>query len=451
MRTIFIVGLTIIGIVVGIWNQFGAMLLYWWYAIFRPLEWVFVDLHSWRPSLVIGILVIVRSLMGGYFPRISHPLSLGMIGLLGLEAIASSYAGCGSKGLNDLDQLARMFLILFFTDSLIQTRRHFFLFMLTVAVSFAAWSSKAGLVSLFAGGASLYGYVGSGGSFTGSNAFAMGASMTVFLLIGVGQNIDSLFTNHIPEVHQPLSRKIFKVALWGAALLSAYCVFATFSRGNFLGLATGAFALLMLQRKRLKLLFFVILLVLPLSIIFVVPEGYLERLESITHQGDELDQSAAARPHYWDVATLMVSAYPLGIGAGCYTSYYDEFDFLHGELGFGRSVHNSHLQVLVEAGFLGAFVWIFLLIYSLSVLYKIRSRSLSPAMPVELGNFLFTFSNSLFASLVAFIIGGIFYELAHLILVWVVVISAVVLDRFSVEFVREAKSLIEQSKLELGP
>ena len=66
------------------------------------------------------------------------------------------------------------------------------------------------------------------------------------------------------------------------------------------------------------------------------------------------DDSAIGRIHFWKVAFEMAKDNPLGIGLWGFESAYDKYDSSGGRFGQKRSVHNSYLEVLTEAGWMGA-------------------------------------------------------------------------------------------------
>ena len=82
LRNLFVLGLLIPGMVAASVNRFAALLLYVWFALFRPQEWMWVDVSAFRLSLLLGVLLVVPSLFTGIFPNLSHPLSLGTVAFL---------------------------------------------------------------------------------------------------------------------------------------------------------------------------------------------------------------------------------------------------------------------------------------------------------------------------------------------------------------------------------
>ena len=59
--------------------------------------------------------------------------------------------------------------------------------------------------------------------------------------------------------------------------------------------------------------------------------------------------SALGRLHFWRIAFKMVAANPFGVGLRNYDRAYNDYDDSGGVYGLRRSVHNSHLQMLVGA------------------------------------------------------------------------------------------------------
>src|SRR5436853_354084 len=92
LREIFVLGILVPWLVVATTNRFAALLLYLWIALFRPQDWVWVDLDALHISLIAGLMLVVPSFMTGVFPNVSHPLSKGAIVFLVCTLIAQMSA-----------------------------------------------------------------------------------------------------------------------------------------------------------------------------------------------------------------------------------------------------------------------------------------------------------------------------------------------------------------------
>ncbi len=134
--------------------------------------------------------------------------------------------------------------------------------------------------------------------------------------------------------------------------LSLVAVVLTGSRGGFLGLVFLLF-LLWLRSQRKILGLFVALAVFGV-LWTTAPEGYRERIHSITHY--QQDESAMARVYLRDAAIRMFLHNPLvGIGIGNFTSFQRDYGARS-----SHTAHNMYLLVLGELGALGITVFLYI-------------------------------------------------------------------------------------------
>jgi probable O-glycosylation ligase (exosortase A-associated) len=411
LRLIFVCIIGSVGLVAAIRSRFGALLFYIWFAVFRPQEWMWIDITALRPSLAIGMLLVLPSLMTGVFPHVAHPLSIGAIFFWLCALAAQAHAVRPDLGWYWLDLVGKMILVGLFLVRLTDTRRRFTAVMTVIAGSFAFWSAKAGLASLTGGGVRFA--EGYGGAFSDNNAYATGCVMVLPLLIAVAQNASSRTVRWVAAVSVPLS---------------AFTVISTFSRGGFVALlaATGFF--LMLQRRRF-LMTGALVTLLAVALPFVpLPSGYTDRLQTIQAPDEIEEESALSRFHVWAVAWEVTKDQPLGVGLWNFQWIYDKYDFSFGRWGGYRAVHNSHLQAITEAGWAGGAAWTFLFAWSAFLTLRIRWRA---RMMTENGSFYVTMANGLLTSHVAFFVGGTFVSMAYNDLTWLTFALMAALDRLS--------------------
>ena len=144
LRSLFIIVIMSVGIVAGLFNRFAALLLYIWFALFRPQEWLWVDITSLHLSLVLGLLLVIPSLGTGVLPDLTHPISIGMILFLLSSLVAQVSAVNAAVGWEWIDYLARLMLVSLLATTLVSTRRRFVLVLATAGVSIGFQASKAG-------------------------------------------------------------------------------------------------------------------------------------------------------------------------------------------------------------------------------------------------------------------------------------------------------------------
>lgn len=392
LRTIAFVVAMLVGFGAGLFSRYAALLFYLWFAIFRPQEWVWIDIEQFRFSLLVGLLLIVPSILTGVIPNVTHPLTLGMIAFLVTAFIGSMNAVDPPIAWFHLELLARIVVVSLFLVTLVNTRERFVQTMAVIAGSLGAHASKFGVSFIMWGGVRFDS--GIGGAFGDNNNFALAIARILFLLLATSQNIRNRW---------------IKLGFLAAVPLSFLGLMSTYSRGGFLAAAAGGVVYLLLQRRRV-LSITVIAAAAAVVLLFVpIPSAYLGRLATIqTYEQVEEDGSAMGRLHYWNVALVMAQENPLGLGLRNYERAYDRYDFSGGAYGTSRSVHNSHLQALVETGYAGLLVWTGLLLYSVWTCFRVRRLGKHPALDADTQRFFFTTSNALLASSAAFLVGGTF-------------------------------------------
>jgi probable O-glycosylation ligase (exosortase A-associated) len=143
----------------------------------------------------------------------------------------------------------------------------------------------------------------------------------------------------------------------GACLLG---VMGTQSRGAFLGIA-GAFIYAWLFVSRKRAIGAVAIACVAVIMIIAAPSGYFARMNTVTDY--EKDNSAQARIQAWKAGFAMACDYPLGVGAGNFSSangrYYIPSDEDQ-KVGWGNrrwiNAHSIYFKVLGEYGFPGLFM-----------------------------------------------------------------------------------------------
>jgi probable O-glycosylation ligase (exosortase A-associated) len=400
---------------VGVWaalsSRFGGLLFYLWFALFRPQEWVWIDVESFRLSLIAGALFVVPTLMAGILPDLTHPLAIGSLLFLFTGLVAQVHAVSPETGWFWINFLVRQIVVSLLLIRIVNTPRRFTLALTVISCSLAFHASKFGVGYLLRGGARFD--VGIGGSFGGNNEFALAVDRILFLLVAAAQNIG-----------MPWMRLGMLVAI----PFSVIGVVSTFSRGGFLALAVATLLFLVLQRRRGVALAIVLGTVIAYQFV-PVPESFVDRMNTIGTYEEVGDRSALGRLHFWRVALEMVKAEPLGVGIRNFEDNYDRYDFSQGAYGTNRSVHSSYFQALAENGYAGGFIFVWLIGYGFWTALRIRRGA--RRLPPEQGRFFLSTSNALVASLTAFAIGGAFAAEALNELNWFTFALIAALDRLS--------------------
>jgi putative inorganic carbon (HCO3(-)) transporter len=401
LRTIFVILILVPGLVAALRSRFVALLLYLWYALFRPQEWLWWDMSALRVSLLLGVLVVVPCLATGVYPYFAHPISIAGVLFFAASALAQLNAVDPVTSFTWLEQLFRLLLVCLLGVSLISNQRRFKLTLIVIAASFGFHAAKAGLMSLLGGGVRLSD--GLAGAYADNNGYAVAIAMIMPLLVAAGQNVNQRWA---------------KYAFYIAVPCSVLTVVSTYSRGGFLSVAAGAAAFAALQRQRFAAFALAGLLALPVGVFMTMQEGYFDRLGTIRSYEETNETSALGRLHFWRVALDMAVDRPLGVGLFGYEPAYDRYDFLLGQFGHRRSVHSSHIQTLAETGFPGAAAWVVAWIVAFRAAFRIRRRGSSEHLSRDDQILFVTGANGLIASMSAFLVGGSFVSMALNDLTW---------------------------------
>jgi probable O-glycosylation ligase (exosortase A-associated) len=415
------------GILLALRNRYAGLLLYVWFALFRPMEWLWVDISFLRPSLVIGLLLVVPSLLTGVFPNVTHRLAIGSLSFVFFAVVAQFFALDPAIAWVWLDYLVRLVIVCLLAVTLTTTIRRFVLLLTLMAVSLGFHSAKAGLASMMFGGVKFFD--GLAGSFVDSNGYALGCAMVIPLLIASGQNLHWLRG----AVTEETPRHWLRVFFYVAAPLSAFTIVSLFSRGGFIALVVSLLAFVLVQRRRiLATCCLAAAAALALAVI-PLPDGSADRLSTIRTYEEINETSALSRLHFWQVAIDMSMDNPLGVGLRNYEEAYDRYDSTGGEYGTNRAVHNSHLQVLAETGFGGAAAYVVVCVWSLWIALRLRFRAARVEPATQTSRFFLTTANGLFVSMVAYLVGGTFVSMPLNELTWLTVALVASLDRLAVQ------------------
>jgi putative inorganic carbon (HCO3(-)) transporter len=440
MRTAFILALIGFFFLLALTSRTAALYTYWWFGVFRPQDWVWGALNSYRLPLVAAILLVLPSFFQKKFPRFDNPIAILMIILCLLELLANIVNGCSQsphviKTLTVMNLFILTYVVLL-TAELVQSKKILFWLFFVIAVSIGFHSGKGGIYALLTG-ASYYGATQLQGFLSGSNGYAIGTAMMLFYMIFAFQYIDVFGPKTI------WIRKGLKFMMLVIIFGSFYNVIATESRGSFLALVAGLFVWFLFHQYRIRMLT-VIFFTLAIGLTVIpLPDNFTDRIQSVFVDTEELDSSAASRPHFWNTALAIAKDYPIGTGPGCYPYYYNIYDSSDGQYGYYRSVHSSHFQILSDTGFLGTLVWIAIFLVTFKCLWQIRKKSLEKVPTNDSYNFYLYAANALFCSQLVFMLGGSFYEMAYSDIGWLNWGLVIGLDRLLKKQLKEEDEMRE--------
>lgn len=442
MRTYFILIVSAIFLITSLTSRFAGAISYWWFATFRPQDWVFTDITNLRLSLIATVLFVIPCLIQGKIPSFKNNLIKLIFTYFFLVVIAKLVSNCMVLEINSNKFFYFMitFVTVIFTPRVINRPNYFFILILMLGCTIGFHAGKTGISSMLTGEVR-YGFTGLGGFYTGSNAFAMASAMMFFFTLASTLIIyDKNLTRSLTVRKIPFFLKSLKILMPIMTLGVIFNVITLFSRGSALALFTGIVLWLFLSKMfKFKHLFLLTILGMLALFFIELPEGYVSRIESIFAESGTLDKSAASRPFFWNIAYEMAKDNILGVSAGCYNTFYNFYDSTNGYYGFSRTVHSSHFEVLSETGFLGLLVWILLFAVAVKKCFKIRRNCIEKMHKKPSARLYFIFANMLIAIMITFILGGSFYALSYTPIIWLTLGLVVSLENISTRKLRDAK------------
>ena len=188
-----------------------------------------------------------------------------------------------------------------------------------------------------------------------------------------------------------------------------YRALASYSRGGLL--ASGALAAAYWWRSKRKLRSLIAVTVLGGSVLMLMPNAFWVRMGTTFTYQEEEDPSALGRLHFWAVAVDMANDRPLvGVGPGAYSREYSNYDLSFGRHGTERVAHSSWFGVLAEQGYLGALIYLAIVVLAFVNCRRVRRLARNGLAPAELGRY----AEALEAGLLVFVVGSSFLSLPEM-------------------------------------
>lgn len=152
LRSLFILAILIPGFFAALRSRYAALLMYLWFALFRPQDWLWVDITSLRLSMVLGIVLLAPAIMTGLLPNMTHPLSIGMTLFFASSLLSQVGAVRPDIGWTWIDFLLRLFLACMLLVTLSSDARRLVGIVAVIAGSLGFHAAKAGLAYVLGGG-----------------------------------------------------------------------------------------------------------------------------------------------------------------------------------------------------------------------------------------------------------------------------------------------------------
>jgi len=395
LRILFIAIIVVIGTFYALISPFYGLMFYLWNAYFRPEEWIWwVDLRVLHLSWLIGVYVVFRTFLSAPDLRIGSRTVL--IFLFLIQAVVGTLTSEHPVlSMSFLQDFFKVLLISYLIVVLVTDRWRLRTTLIVIALSLGFECAKQGWVGTFrAPGARNDNTI----AFLGdNNGVALGTMMLVPILGALAQTATRRWEKYA-----------FRFVAVGVFLRGI----TTYSRGGFVAAAVlGAFVFMRSERKMRALIGVVAIAAL---VFMVMPQQYWHRVNTITTNEEEMDESAAGRLHFWRIATEMARAKPLtGVGLNGFAASYATYDPAGG-FGEQRQTHSTWFGVLAELGLPGLMLFVANLFMAIGSCWRVAREARGDPEKRDFG----IYANALIISLVVFATGGSFLSSQYNEMLW---------------------------------
>jgi probable O-glycosylation ligase (exosortase A-associated) len=397
LRTIFVFIIIAVGVFYAAQGPFYALLFYLWNAYFRPEDWVWNGAETvgiLKLSYWIGLYLVVTAGLSARVFRLNSRtvllllfLAQCLIGTMTSEHPDTSWAF--------LREFVKVLLVSYLIVVLVTDRRRFRIILLVIAFSMGFETAKQGWAGLV---------LHPGGkndnpiAFLGdNNDVAVGTLMLVPVFVALAQS-----------AARPVEMAIHRFFAFGVLMRGI----VTYSRGGFL--AAGALGLVTFVRSPRKIRAFVGVVIVSVFVWTFMPPEFWKRMNTITVDDQNRDESAAGRIHFWGVAVEMAQAKPLtGVGLNCFEASYAKYD-PRSAFGGGRSAHSTWFGVLGELGYPGIILFVAILVAAARSCLRVSALVKNDPSKRELR----MYANGLLTSLIVFSVAGTFLSEQYVEMLW---------------------------------
>jgi len=333
-----------------------------------------------------------------------------LLALWGLFFLSTLFAFYPQDAWRQLDKVSKILFMTFMTLCLMQDPARLRALLLVIALSLGFFGLKGGIFAVTTGGA--HQVLGPEGTFIdGNTEIGLALNMVLPLLVFLRR-----------EEPHPWLRRLLLV-MFGFSIIA---ILITYSRGALLGLA--AVLSVLFFKSRIKLVALLLLAVgIPIAFL-TMPDQWFRKMQ--TMQEYEQDGSAAGRLIAWDVAYRIALDHPL-LGGGFRPFQREVYAYyLPNRTRTNTDGHSIFFQVLAEHGFSGLLLYLGLFCSTLlSLRQMIHRYRYNPSM-----QWVFHYAQMVEASLVGYLISGLFLSMSYFDLYYHLVAVAIILKKFSRDY-----------------
>lgn len=414
-------------------NSFNAYLLWAWTTMLSPVFYMNGFMQSVRYNLIfagitIGLLVLGKAnLKGAIRSNSTNFLMFAFIIHVTFSAMFGYEGNLGNAAVYELFVKSLIFVLIMPVFVTTQLRLHSIIIVVGLALGFHGVVEGLKVV-VTAGGHRVSGIPTT--MMSDNNHFAVTMCMVIPLLVYLALT---------------LQNRIARFAALSGVFLTLLSVVGTNSRGGFLCLAVLGIWYALTSRRKVLSLF--VILALGMTIIFLAPDSWFQRIDTIRSAGE--DSSFMGRVIAWKVSTAIAFANPI-FGGGLHAvqsavawhQFIYQLDFLSFIYSpapglIPRAAHSIYFEILGDLGFVGLFLFLCIIVNAFLTARNIRkivtghpelywARDLSDALKL---------------ALVAYCVGGAGVSLGYLDLFYIVAMLLEILRQHVISLISTDKNI----------
>ena len=404
MRDIAVLVLVGVLLVLALRRVFSAYALWMWMGLIALQDYVYGFMGGVPYVMIFALVTLVKipfsSRQGESSPSLGNATSVLMVIFLVHLLISQTVASHSyNRAWQIWQDLAKSVLLCLIMPAIVTTRLRLNVLLMILAAGVAFHGVVDGLKFLASGGSHIARGVAKHGD---NNHYALLLAMVLPLLLYASRQA---------------AERWVQWAWLAALVLSTLAVVSTRSRGAAISLGVIAIFLVVLSKRRVALGFMV--LVIGAAVGFLAPDEWFSRIRTV--EAAQEDLSFLGRVVAWKRSTAVARDNPI-FGGGIYAiqtpEVHEQYRDDQGLLGFidtpyievPKAAHSIYFQVLGDAGFLGAAIYLTVIAHALFLGYRTRLRSADLGQE---GVWLQAASTALIVSLVCFCVGGAALSLAY--------------------------------------
>ena len=366
-----------------------AMLAWVWVGLMNPHRLAYGLAHDFPFAALIGVVLVLALIFSKEERQFKPtPAVITLCIFLLWMGFTSLFAYLGTRAFEYYWMTLKVMGVTLLGLVVINNKKHLDWLVWTIVVSLGFYALKGGLFTVLSGGSHrVWGPESS--MVEDNNSLAVAACMTVPFLL---------------YLYEQSSRKMVRVAIVVAGLLMCIAILGSQSRGAFVAIAAMAGFLWLKSRSKVALGVMVVALS-PLLLMFM-PDTWHERMSTIRTY--DVDTSAQGRFHSCSTATNVANDNITGGGFHIVGSEEIQQRYAPNR-DFRLAPHSIYFQVLGEHGYIGLglflAIWVFTWLGASGV---IRASKANPEL-----RWAGTLAAVTQVSLVAFLVGGAFLNLAY--------------------------------------